>query len=105
MQEESLSITVDDKSDFSGGYMKIENEFFTIKPKQQEAIMNSNNPLFLPEGSVRAILAIMLIGGTLYATLVGTATQGASEVLFTLTGGVLAHYFNARGKIGNKGDV
>ena len=66
--------------------------------------MNSNNPLFLPEGSVRAILAIMLIGGTLYATLVATATQGASEVLFTLTGGVLAHYFNARGKIGNGKD-
>lgn len=43
--------------------------------------MNSDNPLFLPEGSVRAILAIMLIGGTLFATLVGTAAQGASEVL------------------------
>jgi len=102
MQEESLSITVDDKSDFSGGLIKIEDELFIIKPKQQEVIMNSNNPLFLPEGSVRAILAFLLIGGTVYATISGINT--GTEVLYTLTGGVLAHYFNARGKIGNKGD-
>ena len=64
--------------------------------------MNAKNPLFMPEGSVRAILAIILVGGTLYATIAGIAS--GTEVLYTLTGGALAHYFNARRKIGNGAD-
>ena len=59
-------------------------------------------PLNLPEGSIRAILAIMLVSGTLYATLSGL--QAGTDVLYALTGSVLTHYFNARGKIGNGKD-
>ncbi len=60
--------------------------------------MNDKHPLFLPKGSVRAVLAIMLVGGTLYATLSGL--QVGTNVLYTLTGSALAHYFAARGSIG-----
>jgi len=59
-------------------------------------------PLNLPEGSIRAILAITLVGGTIYATLSGM--QSGTDVLYALTGSVLTHYFNARGKIGNGKD-
>ncbi len=53
-----------------------------------------NNPLWLPEGSVRAILALGLVGSAIYG--VFALAPEASGLLLGLTGAVLAFYFKAR---------
>jgi len=52
------------------------------------------NPLFLPKGSVRAILAIGLVAGTIYLCL--TKPAEIPEGLLTLTSAVVAFYFGAK---------
>ena len=53
-----------------------------------------NAPLWLPEGSVRALLAFVLVGSTIYALL----EQGLeiSAPLFILTTVVVKDYFEVR---------
>ncbi len=53
-----------------------------------------NAPLWMPEGSVRATLAYILVGSTVYALL----TQGLdiSAPLFILTTVVVKDYFEVR---------
>ncbi len=53
-----------------------------------------NNPLWLPEGSVRAILALAMVGAAIYGVFVLAPEQ--SGLLLGLTGAVLAFYFKAR---------
>ena len=56
----------------------------------------SSHPLFMPQGSVRAVLALTLVVGSLVCVI--TAVEGAG-VIHALTGMAVTHYFNARGKI------
>ena len=53
-----------------------------------------NNPLWLPEGSVRALLALGMVGSAIYGVFVLEAES--SGLLLGLTGAVLAFYFKAR---------
>jgi len=54
------------------------------------------NPLFLPPGSVRAIIALSLIGGTIYAYL--SDPEGVPEGLLTLATAVSTFYFGVKSK-------
>lgn len=49
-----------------------------------------NQPLWLPKGSVRAILAIGLVGGGVAAAFLN---KEASDALLPLGGAVVAYYF------------
>ncbi len=62
--------------------------------------MSSNHPLFMPQGSVRALLALTLVVGSLICVVQEIAGAG---VIHALTGMAITHYFNARGKIDNGG--
>ena len=54
--------------------------------------MNSNNPWWLPKGSIRAIFAGAFIGATIY-----TAIQTeVPQALATLTGVIVTYYFKTR---------
>jgi len=53
-----------------------------------------NNPLFLPPGSVRAIIGLGLVGGTVYAYL--TDPGNVPEGLTTLTAAVVAFYYGSK---------
>ena len=53
-----------------------------------------NNPLWLPEGSVRALLALGMVGSAIYGVFVLEAES--SVLLLCLTAAVLAFYFKAR---------
>lgn len=55
------------------------------------------HPLFLPPGSVRAIIAISLIGGTIYAYL--TNPGDVPEGLIAMSSAVGAFYFGAKSKV------
>ena len=51
------------------------------------------NPLFLPPGSVRAIIGLVLVVGTVYAYLAsGTVPEG----LATLTAAVVVFYYKSK---------
>lgn len=52
----------------------------------------NTEPLWLPKGSIRAIMALGLAGSTIYSVLSG----GDPLVLGTLTGVVVAFYFKTR---------
>jgi hypothetical protein len=54
------------------------------------------NPLFLPPGSVRAIIALGLIAGTIYAYL--TDPANVPEGLLTLATAVSTFYFGVKSK-------
>lgn len=56
--------------------------------------MNKNEPLGLPRGSVRAILAIMIVGSTVIGFTIGTAVD---QALVGIAGAVVGYYFAARG--------
>ena len=62
--------------------------------------MNSEHPLFMPQGSVRAVLSLTLVVGSLVCVIQGVEGAG---VIHALTGMAVTHYFNARGKIDNGG--
>lgn len=55
--------------------------------------MNKNEPLGLPRGSVRAILAIMIVGSTVIGFTIGTAVD---QALVGIAGAVVGYYFAAR---------
>lgn len=55
--------------------------------------MNKNEPLGLPRGSVRAILAIMIVGSTVVGFTIGTAVD---QALVGIAGAVVGYYFAAR---------
>jgi len=59
--------------------------------------MNKENPFFLPPGSIRSLLALILVGGSIACVMQGI--DGA-EAIHTLSGVAVTHYFNARGVIG-----
>ena len=60
--------------------------------------MNSSHPLFMPQGSVRALLALTLVVGSLVCVIQGIEN---ASVVHALTSMAITHYFNARGKIDN----
>ena len=53
-----------------------------------------SNPLFLPPGSIRAIIGLVLVGGTVYAWL--TEPSNIPEGLTTLTAAVVAFYYGSK---------
>lgn len=53
-----------------------------------------DNPLFLPPGSIRAIIGLSLVGGTVYAYL--TDPNNVPEGLATLTAAVVAFYYGSK---------
>lgn len=54
---------------------------------------DEKQPLWMPRGSVRAILAFMLVGATIYFTYVDATVP---DVLGTLAGTAVGFYFGAR---------
>jgi len=54
---------------------------------------SQGHPLFLPKGSVRALLASFLVIGSIYAVI--TQVPNA-DVLYALCGTAITHYFNSR---------
>lgn len=54
--------------------------------------MNKDNPLYLPKGSVRAILALGLVGSVIYSALLGEVSQ----VIGALAAVVVGFYFKGR---------
>lgn len=69
-------------------------------PEVEEPIEESKDakkhPLFLPEGSVRAILAIIVVGTAIYSCFIAQMDSGARGMLAALAGSVITHYFQAR---------
>lgn len=60
--------------------------------------MNKNEPLGLPRGSVRAILALLLVASLIVFTGVSMVTGAAApEALWGLGGMVVGYYFAKRG--------
>jgi len=56
--------------------------------------VNEKNPLWLPKRSVRALIAVGLVGATIYLAVSG---DGAiPQALTTLTGVVVTYYFKMR---------
>lgn len=55
-------------------------------------ILNAENPLWMPKGSVRALLALMFTGATIYGWLTGAEIK---EIL-AVTAFILGFYFKAR---------
>lgn len=53
-----------------------------------------SNPLFLPPGSIRAIIGLVLVGGTVYAWL--TDPSNVPGGLSTLTAAVVAFYYGSK---------
>lgn len=54
----------------------------------------TNEPLGLPRGSVRAVLAILVTAGFLASVLL--EVQNGTEVLAGMTGAVITYYFVSR---------
>ncbi len=61
----------------------------------------SEHALFLPPGSVRAILALALVGGTIYSYL--TTPGDTADELVTLTYVVVAFYFGTKSGVTRDG--
>ncbi len=55
--------------------------------------MNSKGPLGLPEGTVRAILAILIVAGTIAYLIV---YKNLPEALVGIAGIIVGHYFGTR---------
>ena len=55
--------------------------------------MNNNEPLFLPKGSIRAIIAILMVLGTIVVFLV---TGAVPVFLITATSIITVFYFGTR---------
>ena len=55
--------------------------------------MSNDNPLWLPEGSVRSIIAVVLLLATLVGPYVGV---GVPEAQWGLLGAVIVYYFETR---------
>ena len=53
----------------------------------------SDKPLWMPEGSVRAVIALSIVGGALFAAFQG---YGAADALTPLAGAVTVYYFEKR---------
>ena len=53
------------------------------------------NPLWMPKGSVRAILALGIVGSAIYGLLIGQLTP---EQFLMISGGVTAFYFVTKEK-------
>lgn len=62
----------------------------------EDAPNDKKHPLFLPEGSVRAILAIIIVGTAIYSSFVTHMDSGARGMLAALAGSIITHYFQAR---------
>jgi hypothetical protein len=71
-------------------------EVVDMDEKTEKTIKDTllNNPLFLPPGSVRAIIGLVLVGGTVYAYL--TDPNNVPEGLATLTAAVVAFYYGSK---------
>ena len=54
---------------------------------------DNKSPLWLPPGSIRAILALLLVGGGLFTVL---ATNDIPQCLLGLIGAVVGFYFGAK---------
>ena len=63
--------------------------------------MSNEHPLYLPKGSIRALLALTLVIGSIACVI---AKIPNAEVIYTLTGTALTHYFNARGNMNGPGN-
>ena len=55
--------------------------------------MNKNQPLWMPSGSVRAILALMLVIVTCY---LAVSSQITGEAFLTIASAVVAFYFGTK---------
>jgi hypothetical protein len=53
-----------------------------------------SNPLFLPPGSVRAIIGLGLVCGTVYSYL--TDPNNVPEGLATLTAAIVSYYYGSK---------
>lgn len=60
--------------------------------------MNTKEPLFLPRGSIRALLALIVTGTSMFLFATQTAIPGE---LLTLNGVVLTYYFVQRNNEAN----
>lgn len=54
---------------------------------------NNKQPLWLPEGSVRSILALLLVGVTCFLAVTGSIT---GEAFLTIAAAVTAFYFGSK---------
>lgn len=63
--------------------------------------MTSEHPFFLPKGSIRALLAMTLVFGSIGCVMMQVPN---AEVIHTLTGMAITHYFNARGNMNGPGN-
>lgn len=61
----------------------------------QELVVVEHNPLWMPRGSVRALIAIALILATIYAAVV-LRDVADTGILATLSARVIGDYFQAR---------
>jgi hypothetical protein len=68
----------------------------SISAAVDEPKEDKKHPLFLPEGSVRAILSIIVVGTAIYSAFVAQMDSGARGMLAALAGSVITHYFQAR---------
>lgn len=58
--------------------------------------MSNEYPLFLPKGSIRALMAMTLVVGSIGCVWMQIPN---GEVIYTLAGVVITYYFNTRDKI------
>lgn len=58
------------------------------------SFFDSKEPLGLPRGSVRSLLALGLVASTVYAVFILPAEQAG--LLLALSGSVVTHYFKDR---------
>jgi len=58
--------------------------------------MTSEHPFFLPKGSIRALLSMTLVCGSIGCVMMEIPS---AEVIHTLTALAVTHYFNARGNM------
>lgn len=61
------------------------------------AFFNKNEAFGLPKGTVRAVLALTLVGALVAAILVYDVAAEGVTLLSTLAGTALGYYFGARG--------
>lgn len=53
-------------------------------------------PLGIPQGSVRAILALVVIGGAVISLFVGSMSESDQTFIFGMAGVAFGYYFGAR---------
>ena len=64
----------------------------SAKDKLEDTMLN--NPLFLPPGSIRAIIGLVLVIGTMYAWL--TNPENVPAGLAVLTASVVSFYYGTK---------